>query len=158
MKSMVSPVLALSFLLALSAQAESSDLGFITGSWRGVDGTTLIEETWSRSENGQMIGMFRLVENGEPRFFELMTIENDGDGWVMYLRHFNPGLGAWEEKDGALAFDLLSVEGSRAVFDQRGADTRLVYELEGTDRLTVTLEKLHEDEWRKTPFVYERAN
>ncbi len=131
-------------------------LDFIAGTWTGGDQDNLIEETWSPSSHGFMLGMFRMMSDGEPRFYELMSIERTDAGWSMFLRHFSSGLRGWEEKDGALVFDLKEVSENRALFDQRDAETNLIYERK-EDELTVTLEKYVDGEWKRTPFLYRLA-
>ncbi|MBW3670161.1 MAG: hypothetical protein KY432_00655 [Acidobacteria bacterium] len=131
----------------------SPDLEMIVGTWQGGDGDVLIEEIWSRPASGQLIGMFRMIRGNESQFYELMTIEPLDDGWVMYMRHFSPGLEAWEDKSGALVFDLTEVSERRIVFDQREAETNLIYERE-EDELTVILEKEVDGAWKRTPFRY----
>ncbi|MDX1584572.1 MAG: DUF6265 family protein [Thermoanaerobaculia bacterium] len=151
-------LLALVACLFSGVRVSAQALDFFVGAWRGGEGEIVIEEIWSQSRHGQMIGMFRMMKGDEPKFYELMSIEWEGGDQVMYLRHFDPGLEAWEDKTDALVFDLVSAESNRAVFDQRGADTNLVYELGSDGALTVTLEKLHDGEWRKTRFVYQRMD
>lgn len=137
------------------AKSPEPSLEFISGAWVGGDETTRIEEIWSQSSDGLMFGMFRMLSGGEPRFYELMSIERTDTGWAMFLRHFSAGLDAWEEKEGALVFDLAEVSNDRALFDQRDAETNLIYVREG-DELTVTLEKLVDGEWKRTPFRFRR--
>ena len=46
-----------------------------------------------------MIGMFRAIADGRPRFYELIALDADGEAVVCRFRHFNRDLTGWEEKD-----------------------------------------------------------
>lgn len=142
----------------VSAESElpaptAPDLELLVGTWQGGDDDVLIEEIWSRPAKGHLIGMFRMMRGNEGQFYELMTIEPLDHGWVMYMRHFSPGLAAWEDKGGALVFDLTEVGDSHVKFDQRDAETNLIYE-RAENELTVTLEKKVDGAWKRTPFRY----
>ena len=45
------------------------------GAWVGVAESVTVEEHWSGPAGGSLMGMFRYVEGGKARFFELMTLE-----------------------------------------------------------------------------------
>lgn len=51
----------------------------IAGHWKGEAMGGIIEEIWSPPQHGEMLGMLRLIIDGKPSFYELMTIsEKDG--------------------------------------------------------------------------------
>lgn len=93
------------------------DLRWIVGDWRGTFGEdSIVEESWREPIGDAMLGTFRWVTNDKTRFYEIIVIEQDPSGPVMRLKHFNPGLKGWEEKDECLAWPLLEARDGRAVF------------------------------------------
>lgn len=130
------------------------DLGWMAGRWSGESGGRRFEEHWSAPVHGQMMGMFRWIEEGSVRFTELLAIETRSDGPVLLIRHFGPGLDPWEEEP--VRFELVEVAGRRALFeaDEEDGLTRLVYESASPDSLTAVLEKPREGETRRTEFRY----
>lgn len=109
-------------------------LGWMSGRWVGEHEADRIEEWWSEPYAGMMLGMFRWHRDGVPRFYELMTIEPDGDRVVFRIKHFKPGLIGWEERDEAVTLDLVALEGDRATFLKRGEARWMVYQLETETR------------------------
>jgi hypothetical protein len=123
----------------IAAAIES--LGWIVGRWEGQQGTDWFEEWWSEPAGGTMVGMFRLLRDGAPRFYELLTVEPEGDGLVWRIKHFGRGLVGWEEKDAPVTLDLVRLDGSEAVFLKRGDPRWMVYRLEpATDELVAYFE------------------
>lgn len=56
-----------------------------------------------------MIGTFRFWENGKLVFFEFMNIVQEGETFTLKLKHFNPYLSPWEEKENWTTFRLVEV-------------------------------------------------
>jgi hypothetical protein len=115
-------------------QTKSVDpLAWLEGRWVGEEGDQLIEEHWSAVQGDTLMGMFRFVRAGEPRFYEFMTVGVEGQEVVLRIKHFNPGLTGWEEKDEAVTYALVQVDFGQAVFYKRGAaqPNWLIYRREG---------------------------
>jgi Domain of unknown function (DUF6265) len=87
------------------------------------------------------MGMFRYMENGKVQFYEFMTIESATAGPVLRLRHFGPGLEAWEDKDGTLSFPVASFAGNQVVFATPDKSTKLTYRRTRSESLVVILER-----------------
>ena len=100
-----------------------------------------------------MMGMFRLVQDGKVIFYEFMSIEQEAQGPVLRIKHFNPGLVGWEEKGDSIVFELQEIGDQKAVFETlKDADPeRLVFERHQNE-LVITLEKPAKD--TRTPFRY----
>ncbi|HET6381407.1 MAG TPA: DUF6265 family protein [candidate division Zixibacteria bacterium] len=81
--------------------ATADDLAWLTGRWLGGDGADRLEEVWIAPHAGTLPGMFRWHRNGQPRFYELMSVEPEGSGLVCRIKHFDPGLRGWQEKTAA---------------------------------------------------------
>ncbi len=108
--------------------ADTADLSWLAGNWQGETGEAQVIEQWAATTS-TMMGMFCWQQGQQVRFYEFMTIAPEEQGVVLRIKHFNPGLIGWEEKDVAVAFDLVQMEAGKAVFLQRKtADpTWLVY-------------------------------
>ena len=95
------------------------DLTWLSGSWRGKKDNGFIEEQWSRPEGDTMMGMFRWVKESGVFFYEFMTIEQTKEGLILRIKHFNPGLIGWEEKDISFSCILTQLENEKAAFFAR---------------------------------------
>jgi hypothetical protein len=131
-------------------------LGWLSGRWVGTHGADDIEETWSPANGTSMMGMFRAVRDGQPRFYELITMDREGDGLVCRFKHFDRQLVGWEERDEALVLDLVAVTSSEALFLRRGTTRRMTYRHHPTDRLTVFFEEAGEGHDPDEEYRFER--
>ena len=121
-------------------RADIGALAWISGRWVGTHGDDEIEETWGPALGGGMIGTFRAVSAGHPRFYELIAFEVEGELLVCRFRHFNRDMTGWEEKDAPLELDLVSLGEGEALFLRRGTRRWMTYRLDGPDRLRVFFE------------------
>ncbi|HEY7527162.1 MAG TPA: DUF6265 family protein, partial [Candidatus Limnocylindria bacterium] len=71
--------------------ATADQLAWMAGRWVGEHDADRFEEVWSDPQAGMMLGMFRWHRDGLPRFYELLTLEPDGDRLVFRIKHFGPG-------------------------------------------------------------------
>lgn len=134
-------------------RADIQALAWVSGRWVGSHGADTIEEQWSAAAGGGMMGMFRAITDGHPRFYELITFDREGEGLVCRFKHFNRDLSGWEEKDEALTLDLVALTETDAVFLRRGAERRMTYRRAAADRLVVFFENAEDghdpdDEYR----------
>ena len=127
---------------APDAGSPLAPLAWFAGTWVGGDDGTHIEEAWSAPSGTSMIGSFRMLKGGAPQFYELMTLEREGEHTLLRLKHFGPKLLAWEEKEEAPTFRLATVTATEATFENVGTDKvrRIRYQLAG-DALTISLER-----------------
>jgi hypothetical protein len=125
--------------------ARVADLRWIAGHWVDATGGAHSEETWTEPRDGNMLGMWRLLQGGRARIFELLALSDEADGGVaLRLRHFDPRLVGREDKESPVTFRLTSLEKDGATFD--GPPTakgplRLTYRRTGPRTLAVTLDK-----------------
>ncbi|HET9541227.1 MAG TPA: DUF6265 family protein [Candidatus Limnocylindria bacterium] len=108
--------------------AVAGEMAWMAGRWVGEHEGDRIEEWWSEPHAGMMLGMFRWHRDGEPRFYELMSMEPDEARLVFRIKHFAPGLVGWEGKDAAVTFDLVQLTDGEAVFLKRGEERWMVYQ------------------------------
>jgi hypothetical protein len=108
--------------------ATADQLAWMAGRWVGEHDADRFEEVWSDPHAGMMLGMFRWHRDREPRFYELLTLEPDGDRLIFRIKHFGPGLVGWEDKDEAVTLDLVSLREGEAIFLKRGEERWMVYQ------------------------------
>ena len=68
---------------------------WLAGNWVGKGLGGDVQETWLPARGKSMVGVFRLTENDEVTFYELITIDNEANGAVMRLKHFHANLHGW---------------------------------------------------------------
>jgi hypothetical protein len=120
---------------------------WLVGHWKGTGLGGVSEEIWSEPAGGVMMGMYRLVVNGKPSFYEFIHLAEENGSLVMKLKHFNADLTAWEEKERFVTFRLVKLGANEAYFS--GLTLR-----RSVDRLQVFLAlrdkegKVREEEFR----------
>ncbi len=100
-----------------SPPAKIDDVAWIAGHWHGEALGGIVDEVWSPPAGGAMMAMFRLVKDGKPAFYEIVTLVEEGGSLLVRLKHFHPDLVGWEEKDESISFPLVKVEPGKAYFD-----------------------------------------
>ena len=132
------------------------DLGWLAGIWSGSNGDQYYEEHWSQAVADQLMGMFRMLESDKPVFYEFMTIGLEGHRVTLSIKHFNPGLIGWEDKDQAVRYDLIQHNPHELVFFKRQSQEQnwMVYRQAG-ERLEVFFVDL-EGEVEGSRFSFER--
>ncbi|MBN7815692.1 DUF6265 family protein [Algoriphagus pacificus] len=83
------------------------DLGWLVGYWTGTGLSGTCDETWMPAADGHMIGTFRFWNKGKLVFSEFMNMVQEGDTFYLKLKHFNPDLSGWEEKEEWTIFRLV---------------------------------------------------
>ncbi len=98
--------------------ATLDDVAWLVGAWRGevVDdafsrafGDTF-EEVWNPPSAGTMVGMFKLLRDGEIAFYELMILVEEAGSLSLKVRHFSPDFSAWEDKDDYADFPFVMAD------------------------------------------------
>lgn len=92
-----------------AGKGQIEDQSWIEGVWVGKGLGGECEEVWMPAVDGQMIGTFRFWEDGKLVFSEFMNIVQEGETFSMKLKHFNPDLSPWEEKDQWTTFQLVEI-------------------------------------------------
>ena len=115
------------------AQVEALD--WLVGQWHGSGiGEAAAYESWLPSSGGTMVGSFvQETPAGGIMFTEHMCIAEDTGSLVVRLKHFNPDLTGWEEKDEMVSFPLLAIEECAAYF------SAVTYRCDGADGLLVAV-------------------
>lgn len=93
-------------------------LEWLAGTWRGPGLGGECEETWNAPAGGAMLGMFRLIRDGRPAVYEIITLTPDDDGGLtLRLKHFGGDLVGWEEMDEAVLFPFVSRSEGELILD-----------------------------------------
>lgn len=114
-----------------SPNAKLEDVAWISGHWKGESMGGEIEEVWTSPLGGSMMGSFKLVADGKVVFYELETISEEGETLILRLKHFNPELKGWEEKDETEDFRLVKITADAVYFDQ------LTFKKNGENKLNI---------------------
>lgn len=97
--------------------ARIEDVAWLAGYWKGEGLGGVSEEFWTPPSGESMTGLFRLVKDGKTVFQEIFIIVEEGDTLILKLKHFNPDLTGWEEKEKTIDFPLVRVAPDEAFFD-----------------------------------------
>lgn len=108
-------------------------MAWLEGRWTGPGLGGRTEESWSGPEAGAMIGTFRLIREGKPVFYEFMMLTVTERGLVLRLKHFNPDLTGWEEREKFVEFRYVRTAGKLVQFEG------LTFRRDEADRMTIFL-------------------
>ncbi|MBM0171324.1 DUF6265 family protein [Altererythrobacter sp. C41] len=133
--------------------ATIEEAAWLVGDWvgTGIEGASAAE-TWLPPMGGIMAGLFAQESpDGGLMFTEHMYLVEEEGSLALKLKHFNPDLTGWEEKDDMVRFPLISIEPCAAYF------SALTYRCDGEGGLTVAVRMKSEgDEVRELVFRYAR--
>jgi Domain of unknown function (DUF6265) len=131
---------------AWAAPCTIAELEWLKGIWREQGKDEQTEERWTDASGALLLGSAWTVAKGKPVFGEIMTIEPDGAGLVMRLRHFSDSLShAWEGKDPPILFRFSACQNRSAVLDGQGRSARehLTYRRLDDHRLQILGDFIH---------------
>jgi hypothetical protein len=141
-------------------KATVDQLAWVAGAWTGTLGDRTIEQHWSAPLAGSIIAMYRSIRDNRPTLYELLAIEQDGDGVVLRIKHFAPGRGlvGQEAKDESVNHALVQIEGRTAVFEgaAAGSPVRITFTSPDADSLTIVVARQREGKPVSTEFKYRR--
>ncbi|MBN3583593.1 hypothetical protein JYB64_14435 [Algoriphagus aestuarii] len=83
------------------------ELDWLVGYWTGTGLGGECDETWMPEVDGNMVGTFRFWSEGKLVFTEFMNLVQEGETFYLKLKHFNPDLSGWEEKEKWTTFRLV---------------------------------------------------
>ena len=148
--------------LSQSPQAKQNtgsleNLVFISGRWTGEMDGGVIDEHWSAPSGDNMMCVFRFVKGGKAIFYEILLIEMTASGPVLRLKHFNPGLTGWEEKNEVHSYPLVELDKNKAVFEKPDKTTRMRFQRTSPESLLVVLERMKDGKTTSEEFKYRLA-
>ena len=114
-------------------KATLQDIAWLQGAREGPAFGGTSEEIWSEPLAHTMMGVYRSVENGAVKFYEINTIVEIDGSLEMRLKHFHTDLTGWEEKATVRNFPLIKISPGEIYFDG------MTYKKTTDDMLTVYL-------------------
>jgi len=84
---------------ASAPKSAIANFAWLEGRWQGEWGPRTAEQVWLAPKAGEIVGLFRLVENEKTLVIELFTLVEKDGGVNFYFRHFTPELLPWEKSD-----------------------------------------------------------
>ena len=129
------------------------DLSWLVGRWTGEGLGGQIDEVWGEAAGGAMVGYFRLVRDGKPVFYEILTIIEIEGSLEMRLKHVNADMTGWEEKNDFVTFKLAKHDDTGAYFNG------LTFKRVNPDLLEgyLALRNRADGTVREEKFIYRRA-
>lgn len=116
-----------------SPESSIEDISWIAGHWVGDAFGGVGEEIWSKPMGGAMMGCYRAVKNDTVNFYEMLLIREVNNSLLLQIKHFNPNLSGWEEKDETVDFPFVKKEGNRVYFEG------FTFERNSEDKMTIYL-------------------
>ena len=143
---------------AAPVKATVDQLSWVAGAWTGTLGDRTVEQHWSRPLGGSIIAMYRSIRDNRATLYELLAIEQEGDGVVLRIKHFAPGPGlvSQEAKDESMNHKLVSIDGRTAVFEGGAAATpaRITFRSPDAGTLNIVVERQRDGKPVSTEFKY----
>ena len=137
---------------AVRERVTIEEFAWLAGHWVGEGLGGPAEEIWSPPRGKVMMSVFRVFQGDKPRFYEFVTLAEEGGTVVMRLKHFNADLTGWEEKDKVLSFPLTKRDAARLQFGG------ILFERSGEHEMTVTVSIRQRDGTvGDEPFRFKRA-
>jgi len=143
-----------------AAKATVDQLAWIAGPWTGTVGERSVDIHFMPPAAASMVGMYRSIQQNKPALYELLAIEQAGDGVVLRIKHVAPGPGlvSREAKDEAAENTLVSLEGRTATFEggAPASPVRITYKSPDADTLTIVVARTRDGKPVSTEFKYRR--
>lgn len=156
-------LLFLGYLPAAQAQTAAkggtlADISFIQGHWKATNDGRAVEGTWLAPDGDNMVGMMRMMKNGKASMYEILAYEQNAQGLISLVKHFNPGLIGVEEKDKQDRYKFVEASKDRAIFQKEGEDLRILYEKRSPNQFVIARGNQQEGKWVfKDLFVFNRV-
>lgn len=96
--------------------AKITDVAWLAGAWAGEGLGGSVDAAWSAPGGNAMTGYFRLIRNGKPAFYQILTILESEGSLELRLKHMNADMTAWEEKNAYVSFKLAKIEPGAVYF------------------------------------------
>ena len=143
-------------------KASVDQVAWISGAWTGTLNDRTIEQHWMTPLAGSMVAMYRSIRDNKPTLYELLAIEQEGEGLVLRIKHFAPGAGlvGQEAKDVSMNHTLVGIEPRKAVFEAvtPTGPVRVTFTSPDAASLDIVVERQREGKPVATEFKYKRVN
>ncbi len=127
------------------------NVSWLAGSWSGEAFGSTFEEVWNPPSAGSMVGLWKLLDDGQVVFYEIMLIVEEEGSLSLKVKHFNADFTAWEDKEDYVRFRLVKFDEDAVHFS--GLSFYRINEEEMHAFIVMT----HEGEVREEKMVYRRT-
>jgi len=86
------------------------EISWLAGSWSGEAFGSRFEEVWNPPSAGSMVGFFKLLNESEVAFYELMLLVEEEGSLSLKVKHFSPDFTAWEDKEDYVTFRFIKAD------------------------------------------------
>ena len=131
--------------------AKLEDVAWLVGSWTGDAFGGTFEEVWNPASAGTMVGMFKVINDGDVSFYEIMLLAEDEGSLSLKVKHFHADFTAWEDKEDYVNFRLVSVEPDAVHF------SGLSFYRAGDDEIHAYIAFHNEEKVREEKLIYKRS-
>ncbi len=97
--------------------ATLENVSWLVGSWSGEAFGSTFEEVWNPPSAGSMIGLWKLLNDGQVVFYEIMLIVEEEGSLSLKVKHFNADFTAWEDKEDYVRFRFVKYETDAVHFE-----------------------------------------
>jgi len=132
--------------------ATLADASWLVGSWTGTAFGQQFEEVWNAPSAGSMIGLFKLLDEEEVAFYELLLMTIEDGTLSLKVKHFNPDFSAWEEKSDFVDFRLVAYTENELHF------SGISFYKRGDDRIDGYIVMRNKEEISEHHLKYERRD
>ena len=153
MKSLFLMIIYLSLFDVVFANEKSSDeeksesprvtsidqLDWLTGSWEGPIGDSVLEESWLPPRANTITAVVRLTKGSLTEFVELIKIEKIDQSFELRLNLFDASLKPRSEKPQVLKLSKISDKSVTFNGVNEGSHRKLSYELVGNDKFAIRI-------------------
>lgn len=134
-----------------SPQASIQDVAWIAGNWTGEIWGGRFEENWSAPSAGSMMASFKFIKDNQVSFYELITIQEQGQSLVIKLKHFSHDLKGWEAKEQSVDFPLVKIESNAVYFNG------YTFKKVSDDQIHVFVVVDSDGQQQEVKFIFERS-
>jgi len=90
--------------------ATIEDAAMLIGSWQGEAFGSQFEESWNPPSAGSMIGFFKLFDEDDVAFYELLLLVEEDGSLSLKVKHFSAEFNAWEDKEDYVTFRFIKAD------------------------------------------------
>jgi len=137
---------------AMAQDASSvDDLAWMSGCWASEGGEKGSGEQWMAPAGNSMLGMSRVVKDGETVGFEFVRIQGTESGGIEFIADPSGQEGA--------SFQMVELSDHEVIFENLGHDfpQRIIYRLMENGNIAASIEGTIEGQLRDVEFPLERA-
>ena len=114
-------------------------LDWLTGSWEGPIGDSVLEESWLPPRANTITAVVRLTKGSLTEFVELIKIEKIDQSFELRLNLFDASLKPRSEKPQVLKLSKISDKSVTFNGVNEGSHRKLSYELVGNDQFAIRI-------------------